>query len=58
MPKRVSMKGRGPEAVYGAYEAAPVRRNAGVDAYPRGPYRRRVATAGRSTREGLKKERR
>ena len=28
------MKGRGLEAVYGAYEAAPVRRAAGVDAYP------------------------
>ena len=33
MPKRVSMKGRGLEAVYGAYEAAPVHRSAGVDAY-------------------------
>jgi len=28
------MKGRGLEAVYGAYEAAPVHRSAGVDAYP------------------------
>ena len=35
MPKRVSMKGRGLEAVYGAYEGAPVRRSAGVDAYPK-----------------------
>ena len=33
MPKRVSMKGRGLEAIYGAYEAAPVRRSAGLDAY-------------------------
>jgi|SRR5438105_5497375 len=33
MPKRVSMKGRGLEAVYGAYEATPVHRSAGVDAY-------------------------
>ena len=34
MPKRVSMKGRGLEAVYGAYEAAPVHLSAGVDAHP------------------------
>jgi len=34
MPKRVSMKGRGLEAVYGAYEAAPVHPSAGIDAYP------------------------
>ncbi len=33
MPKRVSMKGRGLEAVYGAYEAAPIHRSASVDAY-------------------------
>jgi len=30
MPKRASMKGRGLEAVYGDYEAAPVRRTAGA----------------------------
>ena len=34
MPKSVSMKGRGLEAVYGAYEAAPVHPSAGIDAYP------------------------
>src|SRR2546427_7744104 len=34
MPKRVSMKGRGLEAVYGAYEAAPVHPSAGIDDYP------------------------
>jgi len=34
MPKRVSMKGRGLEAVYGAYEAKPVHPSAGIDAYP------------------------
>ena len=28
------MKGRGLEAVYGAYEAAPVHPSAGIDAYP------------------------
>jgi hypothetical protein len=33
MPKRVSMKGRGLEAVYGAFDAAPVRRSASIDAY-------------------------
>src|SRR2546428_7635570 len=33
MPKRVSMKGRGLEAVYGAFEAAPVRRPASTEAY-------------------------
>ena len=33
MPKRVSMKGRGLEAVYGAYEAAPIHRSASVDAH-------------------------
>ena len=33
MPKRVSMKGRGLEAVYGAFEAAPVRRRASTEAY-------------------------
>ena len=34
MAKRVSMKGRGLEAVYGAFDEAPVRRPAGIDAYP------------------------
>ena len=34
MAKRVSMKGRGLEAVYGAFDAAPVRRPAGIDTYP------------------------
>ncbi|SRR6266542_5038572 len=34
MPKRVSMKGRGLEAVYGAYDATPVRRSASIAAYP------------------------
>ncbi len=33
MPKRVSMKGRGLEAAYGAFEAAPVRRRASTEAY-------------------------
>src|SRR5438132_9482639 len=33
MPKRVSMKGRGLEAVYGAFDPAPVRRPASIDAY-------------------------
>ncbi len=33
MAKRVSMKGRGLEAVYGDYRAAPVRRTTGVDVY-------------------------
>jgi hypothetical protein len=34
MPKRVSMKGHGLEAVYGAYKATPVRRSASIEAYP------------------------
>ncbi len=36
MAKRVSMKGRGLEAVYGDYRAAPVRRLTGVDVYGQG----------------------
>src|SRR5438128_1320181 len=36
MAKRVSMKGRGLEAVYGEFRTAPVRRTAGVDVYGQG----------------------
>jgi hypothetical protein len=36
MAKRVSMKGRGLEAVYGDYKTTPVRRTTGVDVYRQG----------------------